>query len=50
NEFHYLWTVIVMAAVHRDFDRRLSYHQITNFLDLPTLNRCQPLYMILRLC
>ncbi|KAG5146002.1 hypothetical protein JHK84_031545 [Glycine max] len=25
-----------MAAVHRDFDRRLSYHQVTNFLDLPT--------------
>ncbi|KAK8946357.1 hypothetical protein KSP39_PZI007408 [Platanthera zijinensis] len=32
KEFRYLRTVIVMAAVHRGFGRRLPCHQVTNFL------------------
>ncbi|TYI60518.1 hypothetical protein E1A91_D10G110300v1, partial [Gossypium mustelinum] len=36
KEFRYLKTVIVTAAVHRGFGRRLSCHQ--------------PPYMVLRLC
>ncbi|KAK7321891.1 hypothetical protein VNO80_35352 [Phaseolus coccineus] len=43
-------TVIVTAAVHRGFGRRLPCHQVTNFLDLPALGRRQPPYMVLRLC
>ncbi|KAL5546100.1 hypothetical protein UlMin_005787 [Ulmus minor] len=50
KEFRYLRTVIVTAAVHRGFGRRLPCHQVTNFLDLPTLGRRQPPYMVLRLC
>ncbi|RCU61600.1 hypothetical protein SETIT_J016900v2 [Setaria italica] len=42
-------TVIVTAAVHRGFGRRLPCHQFTNFLDLPALGRRQPPYMVLRL-
>ncbi|KAL2933506.1 Uncharacterized protein RDABS01_016625, partial [Bienertia sinuspersici] len=38
-------TVIVIAVVHRGFGRRLPYHQVTNFLDLPALGRRQPPYM-----
>ncbi|KAK3222263.1 hypothetical protein Dsin_009288 [Dipteronia sinensis] len=37
KEFRYLRTVIVTAAVHRGFGRRLPCHQVTNFLDLPAL-------------
>ncbi|EXC01914.1 hypothetical protein L484_018826 [Morus notabilis] len=50
KEFRYLRTVIVTAAVHRGFGRRLPCHQVTNFLDLPALGRRQPPYMVLRLC
>ncbi|KAF2913194.1 hypothetical protein DAI22_10g165805 [Oryza sativa Japonica Group] len=50
REFRYLRTVIVTAAVHRGFGRRLPCHQFTNFLDLPALGRRQPPYMVLRLC
>jgi len=50
KEFRYLRTVIVTAAVHRVFGRRLPCHQVTNFLDLPALGRRQPPYMVLRLC
>ncbi|KAL2232484.1 UNVERIFIED_CONTAM: putative protein ORF91 [Sesamum indicum] len=39
KEFRYLRTVIVTAAVHRGFGRRLPCHQVTNFLDLPALGR-----------
>ncbi|KAK9081055.1 hypothetical protein Scep_031050 [Stephania cephalantha] len=49
KEFRYLRTVIVTAAVHRGFGRRLPCHQVTNFLDLPALGRRQPPYMVLRL-
>ncbi|KAL4287296.1 hypothetical protein HN51_054911 [Arachis hypogaea] len=42
KEFRYLRTVIVTAAVHRGFGRRLPCHQVTNFLDLPALGRRQP--------
>ncbi|KAK7373218.1 hypothetical protein VNO80_06617 [Phaseolus coccineus] len=45
KEFRYLRTVIVTAAVHRGFGRRLPCHQVTNFLDLPALGRRQPPYM-----
>lgn len=38
-EFRYFRTVIVMIVIHRGFDRHLSYHQVTNFLDLPALSR-----------
>jgi len=37
QEFRYLRTVIVTAAVHRGFGRRLPCHQVTNFLDIPAL-------------
>ncbi|KAF1879999.1 hypothetical protein Lal_00022126, partial [Lupinus albus] len=50
KKFRYLRTVIVTAAVHRGFGRRLPCHQVTNFLDLPALGRRQPPYMVLRLC
>nr|KJB45760.1 hypothetical protein B456_007G326100 [Gossypium raimondii] len=46
KKFCYLRTVIVTAAVHRGFGRRLLCHQVTNFLDLPALGRCQPPYMV----
>ena len=49
KEFRYLRTVIVTAAVHRGFGRRLPCHQVTNFLDLPALGRSQLLYLGLRL-
>lgn len=39
KEFRYFRTVIVMIVIHRGFDRHLSYHQVTNFLDLPALGR-----------
>jgi hypothetical protein len=50
NEFRYLRTVIVTAAVHRGFGRQLLCKQITNFLHLPALGRRQPPYIVLRLC
>ena len=52
NEFRYLRTVIVTAAVHRGFGRQLrnSEESLTNFLDLPALGRRQPPYVVLRLC
>ena len=50
KEFRYLRTVIVTAAVHRGFGRRLPCHQVTNSLDLPALGMRQPPYMVLRLC
>ncbi|CAI0394413.1 unnamed protein product [Linum tenue] len=49
-EFRYLRTVIVMTAVHRGFGRPLPCHYAPNFLDLPTLGRRQPPYMVLGLC
>ncbi|KAL6012766.1 hypothetical protein ACLOJK_003255, partial [Asimina triloba] len=39
KEFRYLRTVIVTAAVHRGFGRRLLRHQVTNFLNFPALGR-----------
>ncbi|KAL5582839.1 hypothetical protein UlMin_015281 [Ulmus minor] len=42
KEFRYLRTVIVTAAVHRGFGRRLPCHQVTNFLDLPALAGVSP--------
>ena len=50
NEFRYLRTVIVTAAVHRGFGRQLLSEEITNFLHLPALGRRQPPYIVLRLC
>jgi hypothetical protein len=50
NEFRYLRTVIVTAAVHRGFGRQLLNYLITNFLNLPALGRRQPPYIVLRLC
>ncbi len=51
NEFRYLRTVIVTAAVHRGFGRQLLLEtKITNFLHLPALGRRQPPYIVLRLC
>ena len=50
KEFRYLRTVIVTAAVHRGFGRRLTRHQVTDSLNLPALGRRQPPYMVLRLC
>ncbi|CAA2982756.1 signal anchor [Olea europaea subsp. europaea] len=47
KEFCCLRIVIVTAAVHRGFGRRLPYHQVTNFLDLPALGKRQPPYMVL---
>ncbi|PIN17982.1 hypothetical protein CDL12_09352 [Handroanthus impetiginosus] len=49
KKFRYLRAVIVTAAVHRGFGRRLLCHQVTNFLELPALGRHQPLYMSSRL-
>ena len=45
----YLRTVIVTAAVHRGFSRELR-QRLTSFLNLPALGRCQPPYIVLRLC
>ncbi|QCE14664.1 hypothetical protein DEO72_LG11g1667 [Vigna unguiculata] len=42
KEFRYLRTVIVTAAIHRGFGRRLPCHQVTNFLDLPALAGVSP--------
>ncbi|KAK8331418.1 hypothetical protein V6Z11_A10G073700, partial [Gossypium hirsutum] len=50
KEFRYLRIVIVTAAIHRGFGRRLPCHQVTNFLDLLALDRRQPPYMVLQLC
>ena len=50
NEFRYLRIVIVTTAVHRGFGRQLLDCSITNFLNLPALGRCQPPYIVLRLC
>ena len=50
NEFRYLRTVIVTAAVHRGFGCQLFSEKITNFLHLPALGRRQPPYVVLRLC
>ena len=50
KEFRYLRTVIVTAAVHRGFGRRLTRSQVTDSLNLPALGRRQPPYMVLRLC
>ena len=49
KEFRYLRTVIVTAAVHRGFGRELR-QRLTSFLNLPALGRCQPPYIVLRLC
>ena len=49
KEFRYLRTVIVTAAVHRGFGRELR-KKLTSFLNLPALGRCQPPYVVLRLC
>ncbi len=50
NEFRYLRTVIVTAAVHRGFGRQLLNKLITNFLHLPALGRRQPPYIVFQLC
>ncbi|KAK8628307.1 hypothetical protein V6N13_064016 [Hibiscus sabdariffa] len=42
KEFRYLRTAIVTVTVHRGLTRRLPSHQVTNFLDLPALGKCQP--------
>lgn len=40
---------IYACTAHWGFGCYLSYHLITSFLDLPTISRCQPQYMVLRL-
>ena len=49
KEFRYLRTVIVTAAVHRGFGHELR-QRLTSSLNLPALGRCQPPYIVLRLC
>ena len=48
KEFRYLRTVIVTAAVHRGFGRKLQGRPLTSFLNLPALGRCQHLYVSFR--
>ncbi len=50
NEFRYLRTVIVTAAVHRGFGRQLLERLDNQLPSLPALGRRQPPYIILRLC
>ncbi|KAG5007092.1 hypothetical protein JHK82_025017 [Glycine max] len=50
NHYAFHADVIVTVAVHRGFGHRIPCHLVTNFLDLPALGRCQPPYMVLRLC
>ncbi|RDX68672.1 hypothetical protein CR513_52311, partial [Mucuna pruriens] len=45
KKIFYLRIVIVTTVVHQSFGRWLLSHQVTNFLDLPTFGRHQPLYM-----
>lgn len=48
NEFRYLRTVRVTAAVHLSFGRQLRT-RLTNFLHFKTLGRRQPPYIVFRL-
>ena len=52
KEFRYLWTIIVIAAVHWGFSSMLQSNRLTslltNHLNLPALGRRQPLYISLR--
>ena len=52
KEFRYLWTIIVIAAVHWGFKSMLRRYRLasrlTNHLNLPALGRRQPLYISLR--
>jgi hypothetical protein len=48
NEFRYLRTVIVTAAVNWGFGQTLRYYKLTFFLNLPAPGRCQTLYIIFR--
>ena len=55
KEFRYLRTVIVTAAVHWGFNSKLRTiidlrPVLTSPRNLPALGRCQPLYLVLRLC
>ncbi len=48
EEFRYLRTVIVTAAVHQGFSYQLR-KMLTNFFNLLALGRRQPPYIVLRL-
>ena len=51
KEFRYLRTVIVTAAVYRGFNSpRRKLNKLTDPLNLPAPGRCQPLYVLLRVC
>ncbi len=48
EEFRYLRTVIVTAAIDQDFGHELHPYGLTHFFNLLALGRRQPLYIILR--
>ena len=48
KEFRYLRTVIVTAGVHPRFGQKLRSKELTPFLNVRTLARHHPLYIILR--
>src|SRR5260370_10366745 len=50
KEFRYLRTVIVTAAIHQGFDSKLPPYGLTSPVNLLALGRCQPLYVVFRLC
>ena len=49
EEFRYLRTVIVTAAVYQSFGSELRSEELTNPLNLPAPGRRQTLYIVLRL-
>src|SRR6478672_5252807 len=52
KEFRYLRTVIVTAAIHQGFSSKLRVDcsTLTSPVNLLALGRCQPLYVVFRLC
>jgi hypothetical protein len=46
----HLRTVIVTAAIHQGFDSKLPPYGLTSPVNLLALGRCQPLYVVFRLC
>src|SRR4029077_20590306 len=46
NEFRYLTTVIVTAAVHRGFSSSLRPCGLSPCFNLPAPGRCHPLYVV----
>ena len=50
KEFRYLRTVIVTAAIHQGFSSKLQDYYLTSPVNLLALGRCQPLYVVFRLC